>query len=192
MDNDLAHHSIKNALFRLTLLLMLIIGAGLLVTPDRAQAQVANLATCLTGTHTATWSPGLTNTDQLINVSTTSNWAPCVSPSAPLAVSASSSQSFQATFSCQSLLLQTSPITWVINWSDGATSTYEFTATVNNIGNLNTTIVGVGKILDGRYKNAKAMTTFVLGDIESILNNDCAQASGVTQVKGASSLVIAP
>ncbi|KPZ11826.1 hypothetical protein RYA99_17625 [Pseudomonas syringae pv. actinidifoliorum] len=189
MDTHVAR--VSSSLVRLATLLLIIVCMGLIFAPERSQAQVANLATCLTGTHTANWSPGLTNTDQLVNVSTTSNWGPCVSPSFPLAVSASSSQNFQANFSCQSLLLQTPTITWVINWSDGATSTYEFSATLNNIGNLNTTIVGVGKIVDGRYKNAKAMSTFVLGDIESTLSNDCAKTTGVTSVSGLSTLVIA-
>ncbi|MEN1832191.1 hypothetical protein AAIM60_04870 [Pseudomonas lijiangensis] len=179
----------KNLLLRLSLLLMLLVSAGLLVAPGRAEA--VNLASC-TGTHTANWSPGLTNTAQLINVSTSSNWPVCVSLSAPLITSASSAQTFQANFSCQSLLLQTPPITWVINWNDGSTSTYEFTANVNNVGTLNTTIVGTGKIIDGRYKNANATSTFVLGNLTALLNNECNQPAGITQVSGLSELVITP
>ena len=125
MDTRLFNGSLPRFL---ALLLVSIVCAGLFLTAKPAQAQVENLATCMLGTHTAAWSPGLTNTVQPINVSTVSRWGPCVSLSHPLAVSASSTQSFQATFSCLSLFLQTQPITWVINWSDGASSTYEFTS----------------------------------------------------------------
>ncbi|GFM80458.1 hypothetical protein PSCICO_37150 [Pseudomonas cichorii] len=186
MDIDLSHHPMKNLLLRLSLLLMFIVGTGLLITPGRAEA--VNLAEC-TGTHTAEWSPGLTNTSQTINVSTNSNWSVCV---LPLGVSAASAQSFQATFSCQSFFLQTPTITWVINWSDGATSTYAFTAQIDNLGNLNTTITGDGTITDGRYKGAAARTLFTLQNLTSILNNDCNQPSGVTKVSGISKLVISP
>lgn len=175
-----------------TSVFLLLVCAAIVLTLRPAQAQVDNLASCMVGTHTANWSPGLTNTVQPINVSTVSNWGPCVSLSHPLAVSASSSQSFQATFSCQSLLLQTQPITWIINWSDGASSTYEFTASVTSLGNLNTTITGVGKIVSGRYKDAKALTTFVLQDVANILNNDCNQPEGVTRMSGISTLLISP
>ncbi|RMR62284.1 hypothetical protein [Pseudomonas cichorii] len=186
MDIHFSHPPMKSALLRLTLLLMLIVGASLLVAPGRAEA--ANLAEC-TGTHTAEWSPGLTNTSQTINVSTNSNWSVCV---LPLGVSAASAQSFQATFSCQSFFLKTPTITWVINWSDGTTSTYAFTAQIENSGNLNTTIIGDGTITDGRYKGAKAQTLFTLVNLKSILNNDCNQPSGVTKVSGISKLVISP
>ncbi|WP_260407339.1 hypothetical protein [Pseudomonas cichorii] len=186
MDIDFSHHPMKNALIRLALLLMFIVGTSLLVAPGRAEA--VNLAEC-TGNHTAEWSPGLRNTEQTITVSTNSNWAVCV---LPLGVSAISAQSFQATFSCQSFFLETPTITWVINWSDGATSTYAFKAQIDNLGNLNTTIIGDGTIIDGRYKGAKARTLFTLVNLKSILNNDCNQPSGVTKVSGASKLVILP
>ncbi|GFM66283.1 MULTISPECIES: hypothetical protein [Pseudomonas] len=186
MDIHFSHPPMKSALLRLTLLLMFIVGTSLLVVPGRAEA--INLAEC-TGTHTAEWSPGLTNTAQTITVSTKSNWAACV---LPLGASATSEQSFQATFSCKSFFLETPTITWVINWNDGATSTYAFTAQIENTGNLNTTITGNGTITDGRYKGAKAQTLFTLVNLKSILNNDCNQPSGVTKVSGASTLVILP
>lgn len=171
---------------------LLLVCAAIVLTPKPARAQVDNLASCMVGTHTANWSPGLTNTVQTINVSTTSHWTACGSLAYPLAVSASSTQNFQATFSCQSLLLQTPPINWVINWIDGASSTYEFTASVTSTGNLNTTITGVGKIVSGRYKDAKALTTFVLQDVANILNNDCNQPEGVTRMSGITTLLISP
>ncbi len=170
---------------------LLVIGCMGFFAPERAQAEALNLVTC-TGTHTTNWSPGLTNTSQTIGVSTTSNWSSCISLSFPLVTSASSSESFQSTFSCQSLLLPTSSRTWVITWSDGVTSTYRFNATINNIGTLNTTIVGVGKIVEGRYQDANATSTFLLGNLQATLNDSCDTATGVTSVSGLSTLVITP
>ncbi|RMQ49240.1 hypothetical protein ALQ04_00260 [Pseudomonas cichorii] len=185
MDINLSRHSMKSYLIRLTFLLLVVIGAGLHATPGRADP--VSLVECI-GTHQANWSPGLTNTEHLVNVSTTSNWN-CL---LPVGASASSVQEFQATFSCQSLFLQTQPITWTIKWNDGVTSTYEFMAQVNNILNLETFIISNGKITNGRYKNASARTVFELKNLKSILNNDCNQPTGVTQVSGVAKLVITP
>ncbi|KPW68497.1 Uncharacterized protein ALO81_03965 [Pseudomonas cannabina] len=177
---------------KLATLSLVIVCTGLLLAPERSQAEEANRTICLAGTHTANWSPGVTNTAKDVNVSTTSKWGPCASHPQLKGVSASSSAHFKANFSCKSLLLQTNPIVWDIKWSDGAASTYKFIAILNNIGNLSTTILGVGTIMDGRYKGASAVSTFVLSSDSSSPNNDCNKWSGVTQVSGLSTLVIAP
>jgi hypothetical protein len=181
----------RKNLIRLTIMLMVIFSTSLLLAPKRAEAQGIDLATCLVGTHTAKWSPGVTHTEQQITVTTTSDWT-CSVPSLALLTDAKSTQTFQASFSCGSLFKQTAPITWVINWNDGVTSTYEFIASVTSTGNLNTTITGAGKIVDGRFKGANALTTFVLQDVANILNNDCNQPSGVTQMSGLTTLIISP
>ncbi|WP_434682142.1 hypothetical protein J3P77_22370 (plasmid) [Pseudomonas sp. R1-18] len=186
---DSGSSACKN-LIRLTIVLMVIFSTSLSLAPRRADAQGINLATCVVGTHTAQWSPGVTHTEKLINVTTTSNWECSVPPL--VLTSAKSTQTFQASFSCGSLFKQTPPITWVINWSDGGTSTYKFIASVTSTGNLNTTITGVGEIVDGRFKGANALTTFVLQDVANILNNDCSQPSGVTQMSGLTTLIISP
>jgi hypothetical protein len=46
--------------------------------------------------------------------------------------------------------------------------------------------------VDGRFKGASASTTFVLQDVANILNNDCNQPSGVTQMSGLTTLIISP
>ncbi|WP_152534891.1 hypothetical protein [Pseudomonas syringae] len=167
--------------------------AALLITPERAVAEVENLVTCTAGMHTIVWSPGLANDNHLVTVSARSYWGPCVSPDSELAVSASSEQRFQATFSCEALRTLASPITWVIRWNDRATSTYTFNASLETEGDQRTTtVVGTGSIVEGRYKGAKAMTVFVLGDIDSKVSNECASASGLTQLSGTSMLIISP
>jgi hypothetical protein len=183
--------SARKNLIRLTILLMVIFSTSLLLAPKRAEAQGIDLATCLVGTHTAKWSPGVTHTEQQITVTTTSDWT-CSVPSLALLTRAKSTQTFQASFSCGSLFKQTGLITWIINWNDGVTSTYEFTANLTNSGNLNTTITGLGKIVDGRFKGANAISTFILLDVPGLLSNDCNQPSGITQMSGQTMLTISP
>lgn len=187
---DSGSSACKN-LIRLAIVLMVIFSTSLSLAPRQADAQGINLATCVVGTHTAQWSPGVTHTEKLVNVTTTSNWE-CLVPPLVLPTGAQSAQTFQASFSCGSLFKQTAPITWVINWVGGETSTYKFIASVTSTGNLNTTITGVGEIVDGRFKGANALTTFVLQDVANILNNDCSQPSGVTQMSGLTTLIISP
>lgn len=183
--------SARKNLIRLSIVLMVIFSISLLLAPKRADAQEVNLATCLAGTHTAKWSPGVTHTEQQITVTTTSDWT-CSVPSLALLTGARSTQTFQASFSCDSLFKQTEPITWIIKWNDGQTSTYRFTASVTSVGNLNTSITGAGKIVDGRFKDADAISTFALLDVPSLLSNDCNQPSGVTQMSGLTTLIISP
>ncbi|KPX87057.1 hypothetical protein ALO63_101972 [Pseudomonas amygdali pv. mori] len=59
---------------------------------------------------------------------------------------------------------------------------------------MNTTIVGVGAIVDGRYKGANATSTFLLGNLQSTLDNSCDTDTdtGVTLVSGLSTLLITP
>ncbi|MCD5984420.1 hypothetical protein [Pseudomonas sp. CDFA 610] len=166
---------------------------ALLIAPERAVAEAEPLVICTTGIHTIVWSPGLANDNRLVTVSARSYWGACVSRDSDLAVSASSEQRFQATFSCQALRTLASPITWVIRWNDRVTSTYTFNASLEREEDkLTTLLVGTGSIVDGRYKGAKAMTVFVLGNLDSKVSNECASASGLTQLKGPSMLIISP
>lgn len=191
MDTHVTHASFSQVRLA-SLLLLVIVCTGLFFAPERSQAEVANLVTCPVGTHTATWSPGVTNTAKTTDVVTTSNWGPCVLPSFPLVVSASSIQSFQAPLSCQSLLLQTSNVVWIITWSDGVTSTYTFNTSFNTVNGLITAVLGVGTITDGRFKDATALSTFELVNFQAALNNSCGTTTGVTGVSGLSTLVITP
>jgi len=166
-------------------LLPALLGLGMLATPDRAQALGIDLAQC-TGTHNAQWSPGVTNTPQLITVSTQSQWT-CVQLQLPLLINASSTNQFTAQFACESLLAP-APATWTITWGDGATSTFAFTASVNAV-NGNLVITAPGKITAGRYANASATATFILQDLADTLSNLC-NTTGVTNASGASTLTI--
>jgi hypothetical protein len=166
-------------------LLSILLGLAALAAPVRAQALGVNLAQC-TGTHNAQWSPGVTNTPQLITVNTQSQWT-CVQLQLPLLINASSTNQFTAQFACESLLAP-APATWTINWGDGATSTFAFTASVNAV-NGNLVITAPGRITAGRYANASATATFILQDLADTLKNLCA-TTGVTNASGVSTLTI--
>ncbi|KPW68449.1 hypothetical protein [Pseudomonas cannabina] len=101
----------------------------------------------------------------------------------------SSSQSFQAPLSCNALLQNTTDVEWIINWSNGTTSTYKYDAFYNDTVGLNKTIVGIGKIVAGRYTGALAITTYVLFNLGL---NDCATTTGVASMSGPSNLIIIP
>lgn len=166
-------------------LLPALLGLGILAAPVPAQALGVNLAQC-TGTHNAQWSPGATNTPQLITVSTQSQWT-CVQLQLPLLINASSNNQFTAQFSCESLLAPV-PATWTITWGDGATSTFAFNSTVEAVdGNL--VITAPGTITAGRYAGSTAVATFILENLGATLENLCA-TTGVTTATGASTLTI--
>lgn len=179
--------------FRSTLALLMpfIAALGVLATTS-TQARAENLLTlanCV-GSHSATWSPGVTNNPREITVSENSQWN-CLQLRAPLLTTASSTNEFTAQFSCQSLLNPV-PATWTIEWGDGVepkTSTYVFTAQVNSVGN-NLVIAAPGTITAGRHAGASAVGTFVLQNLGATLNNLCASANGVTNATGASTLLI--
>ena len=163
---------------------------GVFAVPAQARAEnPISLATCV-GSHSATWSPGATNTPQDITVSTSSAWS-CVQLQAPLITSAASTNQFTAQFSCQSLLAP-APATWTIKWGDDKepdTSTYQFTAQVNAVSN-NLVITAPGTITSGRYAGSSALGTFVLENLGATLQDLCASPGGVTSAMGASTLVI--
>ncbi|WP_122434556.1 hypothetical protein [Pseudomonas viridiflava] len=166
------------------------VGTTLLIVPERAEAEPENQVTCVNGVHIAKWSPGLTNTRKPVDITTKSYWGPCESPSSYLSFSASAEQRFQADLSCPRLRNLASPITWVINWDDRTTSTYVFNTALQEVEDKGSVVVGTGYIVDGRYQGARAVTVFVLGDIDSMIDGDCASPAGLVRMSGRSVLVI--
>ncbi|MCC7633538.1 hypothetical protein [Stenotrophomonas rhizophila] len=166
----------------LSLLTVLLLAIACLVAAPSAQATVI-----CTGNHTANWDPGVTNTTQTHTVSTETDWSCAGVGTLPILVGATSVEQFTAPFSCQSLL-SPAPAIWTIHWSDGGSSTYSFTATVNAIsGNL--VIVATGNITQGRYVGRSAVAQFNLLNLGATLNAACA-STGVTDGGGPSTFVI--
>jgi hypothetical protein len=152
-----------------------------------AGAKALDVVTCL-GAHSAEWSPGVTNTEQQHTVVTDTNWD-CTRLLNPLwSTSATFHEEFQAEFSCSSLL-DAVPVTWTVQWEDGATSTFQFTASVNSVaGNL--VILAPGTITAGRYAGSNATATFTLLNLASTLELACASPEGVTGASGPSVFAI--
>jgi hypothetical protein len=170
--------------------LMVLLGVAFSLTPDRVNAQGLALETC-TGLHSATWSPGVTNTPAPHTVTTSSNWE-CTGTGGLLSP-ASSTNTFDATFACTGLLAPVDGLVWTINWNDSQpnpTSTFSFNVTVEAVdGNLVITS-NDGKITAGRFAGSGAVATFTLLGLAGLLDNQCNQAGGLTGAGGVTTLTI--
>lgn len=169
--------------------LVAFLGLGLTLMPATAKAADPALVQC-TGLHSATWSPGVTNTAAPHTVTTTSEWE-CAGLSVP--TTASSTNQFQATFACSGLLAPVNNLVWTINWDDSAlpaTSTFSFNVTVEAVdGNLVITSNN-GSITAGRYAGKSAVATFTLLGLQGLLNNQCNTPGGLTSAGGPTTLTI--
>lgn len=152
--------------------------------PARTHAQGLTLVAC-EGTHSATWTPGLTNTAQDVTVATQSLW------SCPLSgTSASSAQKFQQELSCDSLLQPTS-VTWVIKWANNQTSTAQLSGDVEDIdGNLVVPLTGT--ITAGLYQGNNIAITVTDTNLGATLSSACSSPGGLTTASGPSILAITP
>lgn len=159
-----------------------LLGSVIAATPVTSHAQGISLVECV-GTHSATWTPGLSNTAKTVTVSTKSLW------SCPLSgTSATSAQQFQQLLSCDSLL-QPTKVTWIIAWADGQTSTAQLTGDVENIdGNLVVPLTGT--ITAGLYNGDNVAITVTDTDLGSTLENACNSPAGLTNASGPITLTI--
>lgn len=173
----------------LSLFVPILLAIGMEAASSQVHAQGLATLQCVGG-HSATWTPGVTNTLEKVTVSTQSDWT-CVNPLDPLNIlaNASSTNTFQVQFDCQSLLSMSSPpITWTINWNNGKTSTYTFTPSVTDEdGNL-VVAAANGRITAGRYEGASVVGTYVLPGLAATVQNGC--INGVTSATGTSTLTI--
>ena len=173
----------------LSLFVPILLAIGMETTSSQVHAQGLATLQCVGG-HSATWTPGVTNTLETVTVSTQSNWT-CVNALDPLNIlaNASSTNTFQVQFDCQSLLSMTSPpITWTIQWNNGDTSTYTFTpAVTDEDGNL-VVAAANGSITGGRFKGAAVVGTYILPGLAAVVQNGCIK--GVTSATGTSTLTI--
>jgi hypothetical protein len=173
-------------------LLLLIALLGIALGAAVPSAAHANAAVCALGSHSATWTPGVTNAVALHNVTTDTTWN-CVELQVglPLLTSASSHAEFSAPFSCVNLF-STEPTTWTITWTDGvapATSTFNFTANALPVdGNL--VITANGSITSGRFSGHTATSQFILANLAATLNGQCASPAGVTNASGIATLIV--
>ena len=171
------------------------LAAAMLAAPAPANAQILGIDVIqCAGTHQASWNPAVTNTAQLIDVTTVSKWTTCVdltNLNQLLSLTASSTDNFQADFSCQSLLSQDpNSVTWTINWSNGKESDYTFSPSISfPDGNLVVTALN-GKITSGYLNGYSVQGTFVLNGLANVVNNGC--QGGVSGASGITTITLTP
>jgi hypothetical protein len=160
-----------------------LLGFAMALAPVRSHAQGGLTLVACVGTHTAAWSPGLTDTVEDVTVSTSSLW------SCPLSgTSASSSQQFSQKLSCDSLLQPTN-VTWVITWANKQTSTAQLSGDVENIdGNLVVPLTGT--ITAGLYEGNNIAITITDTNLGAALQNACSSQGGLTNASGPTALTI--
>jgi hypothetical protein len=106
---------------------------------------------------------------------------------------ATSTSSFDATFSCGSIFSPVST-TWTIRWSDingnpVGQSQYQFTARVTAVQN-NLVIAAPGSITSGKFAGAAAVGSFTLTNLAATVQNGCNIPGGVTNALGPTTLTI--
>ncbi|WP_145927085.1 hypothetical protein [Jeongeupia sp. USM3] len=161
--------------------------AGMLLMLGLCASAQAALVTC-TGSAADSYTPGITQTAQTVQVDTTSTYSQCTSLLPLWNGSAVSHANFPfAGASCLSLLgVSTGTMAKTINWSDGTSSTWSGgTSTVNAVEG-STVIVRVAPITDGRYLGRSVVETKVY------LNTDlnACSTSGMSSLNGTAELLI--
>lgn len=172
-------------------LLILVALLGMALGAALPSAAHASSAVCALGSHDATWSPGVTNSVVLHDVTTETTWNCLQLVRGPLFTTAWSDAEFSAPFSCANFF-STPLTTWIVNWTDGippATSTFTYTATAVSVdGNL--VVTAPGSITSGRYSGQMAEAQFILANLAATLGNQCASLAGVTEASGNATLII--
>jgi hypothetical protein len=162
---------------------------GVFAIPTQNQSMNQRPKVSCVGSHTVTWTPGVNNTPQLIEISQVSEWD-CVRQDDP-PVHASSKTDFSTRFSCQSLNepAQTEfPIIWR-EGNDESQSTFKFTALVTAVEN-NLNITAEGTIKDGRYRGSRARATFNIANFAATVTKQCNTSEGARSASGQSTFQI--
>lgn len=171
----------------LAVLATTLLAIAAIVIPVSAASALPTLVTC-TGTENDTASPGITNTSSPQTVTAQASYPVCVHVVGGLTVSTmtASNPGTVYTFdaSCTELLV-TGPTGETIHWSNGQTSTFSTTATVNSVSGV-LTYTQVGTVTAGLYAGASVVQTFVF---PALSPTACAGA-GVTSYSGSASFVI--
>jgi hypothetical protein len=159
-------------------------------TEASAGAQVLVQVTC-TGREDVTYSPGITNTPALVTITTSAQYVPCLHINGlnVTTMSGEASSQSQTMAACTEVELPDGESTTsVIEWSNGQTSTWEYTTTTQNVAG-NYVTVGIGQITDGLYEGALAQRELVLPGLVEALQA-CATPQGMTGVSGAFTFTI--
>ncbi|MGV2287256.1 hypothetical protein AAHK20_00960 [Trinickia sp. YCB016] len=162
----------------------LMIGLAGWVTQANAQA-----ADCL-GTEASTYNVPLTNTQQDLQVTITASYSPCVVTGVSGITSGSVYSQVMRDLSCQTLLEQGQG-TRVINWSNGQSSTFTYTSSINAV-NGDYVITLTGNISAGLFQGQSAVDVVTLNSLSQANFLTACAGSGITSVSGPTVLTIAP
>ncbi len=148
----------------------------------------ATPTTCI-GTVADSYTPGLTNTSQLIHRTTITDYPSCTEL-LPLWSGTAHGESifFDSQMSCEELELPGgSPIgNKTLTWSDGETSVWNGPAPLVTRVDNNTVIVRTSTVLSGRYLGKTVIETLVYPNLQI----DACATNGVTQLNGVATMVI--
>ncbi|WP_330456418.1 hypothetical protein OIB37_05685 [Streptomyces sp. NBC_00820] len=181
----------KKRLTTLVGLLALALGnVALVSTPAHA---AAGTISCTGWSHT-TYSPGLTNTVRptTVTVAGRLNVIDEHSPTGScLALGSSASAGVRnvtalLNLSCNAVLTETG--TETIEWNDGRSTSFSFTATAAHVGS-NTVLTETGTVTSGEFLGEKVVETFTAANLAF---TDCATETGVTSLDYATVLTVLP
>jgi hypothetical protein len=173
-----------------TLLALASADLALVTAPAHALGGTINC----TGWSYTTYSPGLTNTVRPTDVTVAGryNIIDAHSPTGScLAVGSTASAGRRdvtalLNLSCNAILTETG--TETINWNDGRSTSFTFTATAAHIGS-NTVLTETGTVVAGEFLGQHVVETFTAANLAF---TDCATETGVTSLDYATVLTIAP
>lgn len=143
-----------------------------------------DLVTCPLGTSQITYSPGVTNTPQLVSIEGDELSGACISLLHPELTSFSSHYTGEGIYSCNTLVSE-EPVTGdqVFVWSTGQTSTWHFTATAVSVGG-STVYTVTGPITSGVLAGTEVTQIVTHTNPSPAL---CNSQTGVTSLSGPSS-----
>lgn len=182
----------KKRLTTLAAALLSLAPAGLALAPAPAQALGATI-NC-TGWSYTTYSPGLTNTVRPTDVTVAGRYN-VIDEHSPtgscLAVGSGASAGRRDVtalldLSCNAVLTETG--TERIEWNDGHSTSFTFTATAAHVGS-NTVLTETGTVVAGEFLGQHVVETFTAANLAF---TDCATEAGVTSLDYATVLTITP
>jgi hypothetical protein len=170
----------------------LVTASGITVMTPAVAGAIVPHVTCLTGTETETFAPGLRDFVQPVHftanarLGTESALLPCVSTDLSL-TGGHYTVDVTSLFAC-STILAGGPAQFVVHWNNGQQSTLTGNSTVQDAGGQAVSTV-TGTVTSGQFVNDKwrLVLTAPLLDLAR-----CANPPGITNRNGVINLVIAP
>lgn len=174
-----------NRLLRMILgtALLLPIGLAASASPAAAFGKVTHCS----GTYLETYEPGITNTPQDVQATTSSNYTSCTSTDHSITSASSATGGTIPDAACVDLFQPPSSGQTTLTWNTGETTVYNWTATAVQLGDT-TLVIVTGTVIAGKFLGAKILrkNTF----IQQTLESQCATSQGLQQTSGPATLTI--